>query len=182
MPETPIWLLSKDRTDKALKALQWLRGCVSSDTVIDEYKNLQQYSERSRACNSCGKRAIYCDHNESILNKIKQLKRKRIMKPLILALVLQFFLQFSAIMAWRPYIIQILNAYAIRWNANYTAVVMSSMGLGAKICSMSLIKTMGKRKLYLAASTVTYLCCFGLSWFKSPSAIPDILISFIAFP
>lgn len=173
--------MMNDRTDKALKSLQWLRGCVSRDTVIDEYKNLQQYSERSRACNSCGKRAIHCDHSESILNKIKQLKRKRIMKPLILALTLQFFLQFSAIMAWRPYIIQILNAYAIRWNASYTAVVMSSMGLGAKVCSMSLIKTMGKRKLYLAASTVTYLSCFGLSWFESPSAMPYNLMSFIVF-
>lgn len=163
MPETPIWLLSKDRSDKALKSLQWLRGCVSADTVIDEYKNLQQYSERSRACNSCGKQSIRCDHTESILNKLKQLKRKRIMKPLILAIILQFFLQFSAIMTWRPYIIQILSAYAIRWNASYTAVVMSSMGLVAKVCSMSLIKTMGKRKLYLVASAVTYLSCFGLS-------------------
>lgn len=164
MPETPIWLLSKDRTDRALKSLQWLRGCVSTDTVIDEYKNLQQYSERSRACNRCAKQAIRCDHTESILNKIQQLKRKRIIKPLILALILQFFLQFSAIMAWRPYIIQILNAYAIRWNASYTAVVMSSMGLVAKVCSMSLTKIMGKRKLYLAASALTYLSCFGLSW------------------
>lgn len=103
------------------------------------------------------------------------------MKPLILALILQFFLQFSAIMAWRPYIIQILNAYAIRWNASYTAVVMSSMGLGAKICSMSLIKTMGKRRLYLAASTVTYICCFGLSQFKSPSAMPYNLMNFYRF-
>lgn len=163
MPETPIWLLSKDRTARALKSLQWLRGCVTADTVIDEYRNLQQYSERSRVCNSCGKQSKRCDHKESILNKLKQLKRKRIMKPLILATTLQFFLQFSPIMTWRPYIIQILHSYAIRWDASYTAAVLSSMGLVAKVCSLSLIKTMGKRKLYLVASAVTYLSCFGLS-------------------
>lgn len=146
-----------------MKSLQWLRGCVSTDTVIDEYQNLQRYNARSRACNSCGKQSMRCDHRESILNKITQLKRRRILKPLILSIALQFFLQFSAIMTWRPYIIQILNAYAIRWNSSYFAVVMSSMGLVAKICAMSLVKMMGKRKLYLVASTATYLSCFGLS-------------------
>lgn len=149
-----------------MKSLQWLRGCVSRDTVFDEYKSLQQYSARSRICSRCSaKETMQCDHTESILSKIKQLRTKRIMKPFVLAIALQFFLQFSAIMTWRPYIIQILNAYAIRWNASYTAVVMSSMGLVAKICSISLIKLIGKRKLYLVASAVTYLSCFGLSTF-----------------
>lgn len=152
-----------------MKSLQWLRGCVSTDAVSDEYKRLKQYSARAKICSSCSKKqSIHCDHTESILSKIKQLRSKRIMKPFVLAIALQFFLQFSAIMTWRPYIIQILNAYAIRWNVSYTAVVMSSMGLVAKIFSISLIKIIGKRKLYLVASAATYLCCFGLSWFLSP--------------
>lgn len=149
-----------------MKSLQWLRGCVSPDAVFDEYKSLQKYSARSRVCSSCSVKqsTLRCGHTESILNQFTHLRTKRIVKPLALAIALQFFLQFSAIMAWRPYIIQILNAYAIRWNASYTAVVLSSMGLVAKICSIPLIKTIGKRKLFLVASAVTCLSCFGLSW------------------
>lgn len=162
VPETPIWLLSKDKHKKALKSLQWLRGCVTPDTVHDEYKSLQNYSVRSKTCNECTKQAKQCDHIESARAKLKQLKRKKILKPLLLIAALQFFLQFSAVNTWRPYIIQILNAYTIKWNVSFTTVVLSTLGVVARLCVLPIIKSMGKRKLYLLASAATFIPCFGL--------------------
>lgn len=146
-----------------MKALQRLRGGVPLDTVLDEYQNLQLYSARSRACSNCAKKSMICDHKESFIDKLKQIKRKRILKPFILALALQLFLQFSAMSAWRPYVIQILKAYTTRWNSSYTAVLLSSLGFVARFFTLLFIRTSGKRKLYLAARATTCFCLFGLA-------------------
>lgn len=165
IPETPIWLLSKGRHEKALKSLQWLRGWVSPDTVHDEYQSLKKYSIRSRACKECAKKSIECDHKRGIRDKVKQLKHIRILKPLILVIALQFFLQFSPINTWRPYIIQIFNAYTVQWDASFATIVLSSLGFAARICVLPMIKVLGKRKLYLMSTAATFLSCFGLCKF-----------------
>lgn len=163
IPETPIWLLSKNRQDRALNALQWLRGCVTPETVHDEFYKLQKYSIVSNACVKCAKQSIKCEHKESFTDKIKQINRRRIVKPFILITTLQFFLQFCAINSWRPYIIQILNAYTVPWDANVTTVVLSSLGFAGRLCVLPIIRVIGKRRIYLLSSLVTFLCCFGLS-------------------
>lgn len=162
-PETPIWLLSKNQPKEALKSLQWLRGCVTPETVHDEYQNMKNYSVMSKACNKCAKQIINCEHTDTWIDKLKQLTRKRIVKPFILITALQFFLQFCAINTWQPYIIQILHAYDIRWNAHFTTIIMSSMGFFGRLCLLPVLKTLGKRRIYLISSAVTVLCCFGLS-------------------
>lgn len=173
-PETPIWLLSKGKPRNALKALQWLRGCVKPETVHEEYKNLQNYSITSNACSQCSKKIIDCNHKENWKDKIKQISRRRIMKPLILIIMLQFFHQFCAISSWRPYMIQILNAFDIRWNANFTTVIMSSMGFFGRVFLLPILKTLGKRKIYLLSSILSFCCCFGLSKLKCYSHFKKI--------
>lgn len=162
MPETPIWLLSKNRQKNALKSLQWLRGCVTPETVHGEYQQLQQYSIVSNACVKCAKQTIKCEHKENFNDKLKQITRKRIIKPFILITTLQFFLQFCAINSWRPYMIQILNAYAVPPNG--WMVVLSLLGFAGRLTLLPILKAMGKRRIYLTSSVVTFLCCFGLSW------------------
>lgn len=163
-PETPIWLLSKNQHRNALKSLQCLRGCVTPETVHDEYQKLYNYSITSKTCAACTRQMInQCEHTETWSDKFKQLMRKRVIKPFILITALQFFLQFCAIVSWRPYIIQILNAYNIQWNAHLTTVIMSSMGFFGRLFLLPLLKTLGKRKIYLLSSVVTFICCFGLS-------------------
>lgn len=178
IPETPIWLLSKNRQKKAMKSLKWLRGCVKSETVNDEYQQLQKYSIMSAACVNCSKQSntsIKCEHKESFNDKFKQITRRRIVKPFVLITTLQFFLQFCAINSWRPYIIQILNAYTVPWDANMTTVVLGSLGFAGRFCLLPTIKMMGKRKLYLLSSVVTSLCCFGLSWSLLQSMKTEII-------
>lgn len=164
MPETPIWLLSKNRQKDALKSLQWLRGCVTSETVQEEYQQLQKYSTVSSACVKCAKKTIKCDHKENFNDKLKQITRKRIIKPFILITTLQFFLQFCAINSWRPYMIQILNAFTVPWDGNMVTVVLSLLGFAGRLSLLPILKAMGKRRIYLTSSIVTFLCCFGLSW------------------
>lgn len=163
MPETPIWLLSKNRHEKALKSLQWLRGWVAPEMVRDEYEHLKNYSILSKACNKCTKLQMICDHTESLEDKLKQLSRRRIFKPFILIMSLEFFTQFCGVMSWRPYVIQILNAYAIQMSPSLVTIIMSTLGFFARLFLLVIIKVVGKRRIYLISSIVTCLCCFGLS-------------------
>lgn len=164
MPETPIWLLSKNKHDRAIKSLQWLRGWVSPESVHDEYTHLQKYTNYSKTCDNCVRRQLVeCEHMETVKDKLKQFSRKRILKPFILITMLEFFSQFCGVMSWRPYIIQILDTYSIQIDANLTTVIMSMFGFAARACLVPFIKMMGKRRIYLASSIVTFLCCFGLS-------------------
>lgn len=163
VPETPIWLISKRKNEKALKSLQWLRGWVSPESVFDEYESLQKYNDISRTCEKCARQFVECGHTETVKDKLKQFSRKRILKPFILVTMLEFFSQFCGVVSWRPYIIQILNAYAIQVDPNLTTVVMSLFGFAARTCLLSIIKIAGKRRIYLVSSAVTIICCFGLS-------------------
>lgn len=156
-------MLSKNRNDQALKSLQWLRGWVAPELVQKEYQHLKKYSLLSKSCNKCAKQSFNCYHEVTLKDKMKQLSRRRILKPFILITTLEFFTQFCGVMSWRPYIIQILNAYAIELNPNITTIIMSALGFAARLCLLLVIKVVGKRRIYLTSSIVTCLCCFGLS-------------------
>lgn len=150
--ESPFWLLSKDRSKDAQKSLQWLRGWVTPQTIHKEFMELQRFSYESNACAT----ATFCD-------KIKELKRKRNIKPSILCFTLYFFYQFSLTTVWQPYIIQVLNALGTPINASLVTIVSSSLGIAASIVLISTIKLFGRRKLYLSMIMTVAICSFGLS-------------------
>lgn len=95
VPETPMWLLSKDRPDEALKSLQWLRGWVPAKNVEKEFAEMQRYNVYSSSCGSCQKTKSVCEHPPpTLLQKLNELTRKRNLKPFILLLVCFAFSNF----------------------------------------------------------------------------------------
>lgn len=131
IPETPLWLLSKNRPDDAQKSLQWLRGWVSKDVIAEEFNQLQRYSERSQSCNICVKQKKECTHQEkaTLKSKFAELIRKRTLKPFGLVFFLFFLSQFTS-MGMRPYIVQIFEAYKTPIQADLATV--SSLPLSLK--------------------------------------------------
>lgn len=106
IPESPLWLISKNRPEDAKKALSWLRGWVSPESIEKEFQELKDYREASSACASCAKQSIKCNHpGVTFFQRIKELKRKRSLKPFILIVSLQFFHEFSGMSVYMPYII-----------------------------------------------------------------------------
>lgn len=102
IPETPQWLLSKNRTTEAEKSLRWLRGWVSSEAVAQEFHDLQRHSERSKSCNTCIKKDLKCTHPlPTMREKFAELKRKRTLKPFGIVISLFFLAQFSGILSMR---------------------------------------------------------------------------------
>lgn len=161
IPETPNWLLSKNRPNDAQKSLQWFRGWVSADVVHDEFTKLQN----STACVSCAAHSMHCEHSKHVTfcDKMKELKQSRVLKPLILVIAMQFLMELNAVHIWRPYIIQVVKAYGIPWDANFTATILTSFSVIGNCCVLLSVKMFGKRRLYLISAMMVVCCCIGLS-------------------
>ncbi|XP_031634375.1 facilitated trehalose transporter Tret1-like [Contarinia nasturtii] len=163
IPESPSWSILNDKQNDAQAALQWLRGWVSPQTIYDEFKRLQSYSDTSSSCKPCSKSAVKCQHPKpTFLDKIKELNRKRSLKPFILISCLHFFYEFCAIIVWQPYIIQVIKAFGVPLNANLTLLINAGLGMPASILLISTVKKLGRRFLYITSSSIVTLCSFGL--------------------
>lgn len=164
MPETPIWLLSKSRKEDARKSLQWLRGWVPAKAVEREFDELQRYEETSRACVECEKHDTKCTHPPpSLADRMRDLLRKRTLKPFFIIIFMFFVLQFSGMFAMRPYIMQILGTYGVPFSPSQTTAVLGLLGIFACIILLGIVRMVGKRNIYLYSIGGTFITCFALS-------------------
>ncbi|XP_058448099.1 facilitated trehalose transporter Tret1-like [Malaya genurostris] len=165
VPETPMWLLSKDRKEDARKSLQWLRGWVSPAAVEKEFQEMQRYSISAAKCTACQKsQSAHCEHpppTEWI--KLQELMRKRNLRPFVLVMLLFLFGQLSGLTGMRPYLVQIFQAYGVPLDANWATVSVGLLGLLANIVCMICIKFVGKRRLALCSMFASALSCLSLA-------------------
>lgn len=145
--------------------MQWLRGWVPPDKVHAEFTRLENHiASVQNACDFCAEQPVRCRHDKAkFSDKIRELGRKRTLKPFILANSLSIFMEFSAVIVMRPYMIQIIKAYGIPFDAHFTATTLSLISIVGNCCFLISVKVFGKRRLYLASTVVAILCCFGLS-------------------
>lgn len=152
-----------DRPNDAQRSLQWLRGWVKPAAVHDEFKKLQEHIQMVNGCPSCAKQRIPCPHPApSFYDKIKELKHKRNMKPFVLVMALNVFLEFSGAICWRPYIIQVIKAYGIPLDVHTVAMALSSTSIVGGLCFLLSVKMFGKRRLYLSSTAIVVVCCISL--------------------
>lgn len=112
IPETPIWLLSRNRDKDATKALQWLRGWVSEQNIQEELDNLKRYREYANSCSECRAAEINCSHPPpTIAEKVKSLFQTCYMKPMLIIAAGSTFTSFAGAHHLNPYLVQILNTY-----------------------------------------------------------------------
>lgn len=132
IPETPVWLLSKNREKDALKSLCWLRGWTSTEAVRDEFDSLKEYSEVLNACNACQRAMAKCCHPPpTLVDQFNAMFNANCMKPLIIFFLCSIFSNFAGLHHIFPYTVQILNTFDCPFNPNKAIVNVSIARLGA---------------------------------------------------
>lgn len=139
--------------------------------VNDEFTDLKNHNTISTACTLCMDHSAPCQHSKmsKFCDRINELKQAHILKPFILVTALNFFLEFNIIYVWRSYIVQVVNAFGIPLDANFTVTIFSSISLVSTCCFLFIVRVFGKRRLFLFSGTMSVLCTIALS--KSLSSL-----------
>lgn len=90
--------------------------------------------------------------------KLKEFKRKQVLKPLFIVLSMFIIAEFSGMTGMTPVIIQIFKAYDSPIPPDQAAAIQNFVNTAANILVLFLIKFTGKRKLYLFVMLVAFLC------------------------
>lgn len=180
VPETPLWLLSKNRTLDAERALCWLRGWVRKESIAQEFRELQRYSDRYKSCELCIKKDLKCIHPlPTFCEKLGELKRRQTLKPFIIVMTLFCIASFSTTFSMPSYIVQILKAYNVPMEPDQAAAVISYINNLGNISFLCLIRFTGKRYLYLTMLTLLFLSAATISGYgfiflpKGYTSYPD---------
>ncbi|XP_068974263.1 facilitated trehalose transporter Tret1-like isoform X2 [Bombus flavifrons] len=157
IPETPRWYISKGKTKRARKSLQWLRG--KGTDITDELSSVQKLHTDSERNVSQG--------------AFMQLFKKNHLKPLFISLGLMFFQQFSGINAVIFYTVQIFRDAGSSIDENISTIVVGIVNFISTFVAASVIDRLGRKMLlYISAiSMCLTLFTFGTFFYVKAAGV-----------
>ena len=143
MPESPRWLLSKNRSREARDALQWLRG--------PEFDITPEFNEMEIAAIDIS-RSVSCE----------TLRDPFIYKPILLIFGLMFIKQASGRAAVIYYASQIFETAGWSGNEHLPALIVALSQVGAVLVACVLVDRVGRRPLLVVTMFSLTASCIAL--------------------
>ncbi|PSN54587.1 hypothetical protein C0J52_07385, partial [Blattella germanica] len=176
LPETPVFLITKDRQAEALSALKWLRGS-NSELIEEELENLTR---------------IIRGNTSPEKVHIKDLISTRAARMgLIIGLVLCINQQFCGIYAIASYAGSIFEASGSDIKPQVATIIVGAIQLLGSFASTSLMDRAGRRILVTISNASMALCLLGVGVYfylkhiqvdTSMGPVPFVMISEILSP
>lgn len=141
MPESPVFLLSKNKKDEATKSLQWFRG--SDYQVEPELNRMHDALQKSQ------------EEQAGITDIVSDFVT---LKALIIVLGLMVFQQLSGVNAVIFYTGDIFKSAGSSLPPTYSAIIISVVQVIATYSSSLLIEKAGRRGLLLLSGIVMATC------------------------
>ncbi|XP_059850207.1 solute carrier family 2, facilitated glucose transporter member 6 isoform X1 [Hypanus sabinus] len=138
MPESPRYLVSKDRDSEAVQALMWLRG--SDFNYLLEYREIQEALDGNVKKVSC-----------------TDLRQAFVYKPMLITVVMRVFQQLSGI---TPILINmqlIFDSTAVILKGSYDAVLVGAIRLVSVSIAAWIMDKAGRRKLLFASGIIMFI-------------------------
>ncbi|CAH0381579.1 unnamed protein product [Bemisia tabaci] len=175
IPESPTWLISKNRLDDAMKSLCWLRGWVEPNKVETEFKNLVNYVRNSTEQNESSsngsdqtkKDGFFAKGTRYLATNYKIMTSRKVLRPLRLVFIVVVVSLTAFLAGIRPYFIREIQELKSPIDARL--ILVSSTGslfIGA-IMNVAFLRRFGKRKIALFSHAVAACCIFGMGAYSS---------------
>lgn len=163
VPESPRWLIMRDRFQEARAILQRLRGTVSSE----EYREILLLTPSKKA-------------------DVEPVFQAKYRLPLFIAITMGIFNQLSGINAILYYLNDIFRLAGFsRISGDFQAVAVGIMNFVATVCGMILIDRVGRKPLLMIGAAGTGICLAGIAFVFSTHRYSHLLVfmllGFIAF-
>ncbi|XP_050534687.1 facilitated trehalose transporter Tret1-like [Daktulosphaira vitifoliae] len=191
--ESPIWLLSRNRSSEAKKSLAYLRGCVNTDEVEEEFSDMSMYAGYNKcadpeAYGDCGcdqRRLSYVkylqinttedatigDPNFEIkkimpwTDALKQIWSSELNRPFIFIMLFFFFWNFATFIPAKPYLISVFEEIGLPCRAHWTLVYTSILTLIGTLLNVFTVAKFGKRSITLMSMTLCALSMLGIGFY-----------------
>lgn len=148
MPETPGWLLSKNRREEAKKSLSRLRG--NSCNIDLELETLAQFTQKNVVA------------KQSIRDMLRTLVKPYAIKPFILMFFYFLIYQFSGVNPITFYAVDIFQQSGTDINKYTATVILGSVRLVLTLVACVLMRKCGRRVLTVVSGTGCAIAMLGL--------------------
>ncbi|XP_067206047.1 facilitated trehalose transporter Tret1 isoform X2 [Linepithema humile] len=149
IPETPRWYISKGKTKKSRKALQWLRG--KETDITEELSMIEKLHMESERNDSQG--------------TISELMKRNNLKPLLISLGLMLFQQMSGINAVIFYTVQIFQDAGSTIDENLSTIIIGIVNFISTFVAASVIDKLGRKMLLYISGVSMAVTLFALGGF-----------------
>lgn len=156
MPETPLYLVSKERKEDAIRSLKWLRG--------------SQYDYDSELTE------LIDEHNERVAQKISFIgafKRRSTVMGMIIIMGLMFFQQMSGINAVIFYTGFIFTAANTGIHSTTATIIVGVIQVIATFIASMVVDKVGRRIMLLVSVAVMGICTILMGVYFYLDARPD---------
>ncbi|KAF0763715.1 facilitated trehalose transporter Tret1-like [Aphis craccivora] len=184
IPESPIWLLSKGKNEKAMKAICWLRGWVDPHVAANEYQDLMFYYKASLD------KSKTIRESKGTFSSFLWIKSPSVYRPLRLVTIYYIFTLISCLTPCRPYIVKLMYESGVKDTHSIALVLYGFMQLAGSIGLTLTVRKIGKRMLTLSTLGINtlaiflfavYFVCIKNKLISSEAYVPMILYSIIMF-
>lgn len=166
VPESPHWLIMKNRFDAAKKAIAWLRGWTTVEKIEPEFKDI---------CRTLGKFPPGGVDNPAFEDNYKQLDKKKkevqskstvlkhfakkdFINPYLLVIFVFFLGHFTGMTTLQTYAVQIFATLKSPINKYYATIILGVAELLGCIVCMIVIPYTGKRLLNFVSISLCSVC------------------------
>lgn len=147
VPESPHWLVMKNRLSEARESIAWLRGWTTVEDVDEEFEELRRHLSQDE------KRAA------SKIDKMKLFAKRTFLYPYALVSFVFFLGHFSGMQTLQTYAVQIFATLRAPIDKYYATIFLGVAELAGCVFCVTLIHFTGKRWLNFF-SLVTCGVCF----------------------
>lgn len=149
MPESPNYLVSRSKSDQALKSLTKLRG--SKCNIQREVDHLKQFTLKTQA--TTARKPTFNETMRALLSPAA-------MKPFGILVIYFMLYQFSGVNTITFYAVDIFKLSGSEFDANYCTIFMGVFRLIFTIIACISMRRCGRRPLTFISSECTYYYLF----------------------